>query len=301
MAGAAVQRTTADVLELLDLSSWEGQIRSDVTLRAVAALEEGKILMAPSLRFDLSAAEKRFLSPDCLDEKSKNISYRPASRSLQGTRFQGEEREEMLGMVRRFYEKSRALMRALCPSYREKLTDGFTSYRPAEIANRASSWRKDDTRLHVDAFPSRPMRGLRIMRVFTNLNPDVARVWKVGENFEGVAGRFLQGIKPPLPGSAWLLQTLHIVKGRRSLYDHYMLGLHDGMKASSEYQAAVPQVTLPIAPGATWICYTDAVSHAALSGQFALEQTYYLPVEAMVEPQRSPLRVLERMTGRSLV
>ena len=301
MASGAVERTAGEILEPLDLASWEGPFSGDLTARAMGALESGRILMAPSLHFELSASEKRFLSPDCLDEKSKNISYRPASGKLQGTRFEGRDREELLGMVRRFYEQSRALVRALCPAYADKLTAGFTSYRPAEIANRSTSWRKDDTRLHVDAFPSRPMRGLRIMRVFTNLNPSVPRVWKVGESFEGVAGRFLGAVKPPLPGSAWLLKSLHIVKGERSLYDHYMLGLHDSMKASTEYQAGVSQVTLPIAPGATWICYTDAVSHAALSGQYALEQTFYLPADAMADPDQSPLRILERLMGRALI
>jgi hypothetical protein len=37
-----------------------------------------------------------------------------------------------------------------------------------------------------------------------------------------------------------------------------------------------------------------------MSGQFAFEQTFYLPVNAMKDPERSPLRVLERLTGRTL-
>jgi len=42
------------------------------------------------------------------------------------------------------------------------------------------------------------------------------------------------------------------------------------------------------------------VSHAAMSGQYQLEQTFLLPIGAMREPQRSPLRVLERLKGRRL-
>ena len=38
-------------------------------------------------------------------------------------------------------------------------------------SGRRTSWRKDDTRLHVDAFPTRPMRGRRIMRLFSNVHP----------------------------------------------------------------------------------------------------------------------------------
>ncbi len=40
--------------------------------------------------------------------------------------------------------------------------------------------------------------------------------------------------------------------------------------------------------------------HAALSGQHAFEQTYLLPVGAMLDEAGSPLRVLERLTGRTL-
>ena len=37
-----------------------------------------------------------------------------------------------------------------------------------------------------------------------------------------------------------------------------------------------------------------------MSGQYQLEQTFLLPVDAMNQPERSPLRVLERIKGRRL-
>jgi hypothetical protein len=93
---------------------------------------------------------------------------------------------------------------------------------------------------------------------------------------------------------------MRIIKGMRTPYDHLMLGIHDRMKADQGYQSKCAQAKLAIPPGATWACFTDSVSHAAMSGQFAFEQTFYLPVDAMQEPSRSPLRVLERLTGRAL-
>ena len=45
------------------------------------------------------------------------------------------------------------------------------------------------------------------------------------------------------------------------------------MKADQHYQSQVPQTQLAIPPGTTWSCFTDSVSHAAMSGQFAMEQT----------------------------
>jgi hypothetical protein len=289
-----------EILEPLEITSWQGPFSAEIVARSADALECGKLLYAPQLPFELSEAERRFLSPNCLDGRSKNVSFRPDSGALKGTCCRGAERDELSGMLQRYYDQASNLLRALCPLYSNNLTPGFTSFRPAEIAGRATSWRQDDTRLHVDAFPSRPMRGLRILRVFTNVNPEHPRIWRVGEKFEEAAAKLLPGIKPLQQGMALLLSWLRITKGPRTEYDHFMLGIHDRMKADQNYQSQVPQTELAIPSGATWACYTDSVSHAAMSGQFAFEQTFYLPVSAMKHPERSPLRVLERMVGRQL-
>jgi len=289
-----------EILEPLDITSWRGPFSPEIVAKATDALERGKLLYAPVLPFELSEGERRFLSPDCLDRKSKNVSFRPQSGVLKGTRCLGAERDQLLGMLQRYYTRASDLLKALCPEYGNHLTPGFTSFRPAEIAGRATSWRHDDTRLHVDAFPSRPMQGVRILRVFTNVNPEAPRVWRVGEEFEQAAVTFLPGIRPPQPGVASLLRWLRIIKGRRTAYDHFMLGIHDHMKADERYQSEVAQTQVAIPPGTTWACYTDSVSHAAMSGQFAFEQTFYLPVHVMKDPERSPLRVLERLVGRTL-
>lgn len=74
----------------------------------------------------------------------------------------------------------------------------------------------------MDAFPSRPNYGKRILRVFANINPEGApRVWRVGEDFESVARQFLPRAKPysawQVPfaaGSCWVCfsdQAVHAV------------------------------------------------------------------------------------------
>ena len=61
-----------------------------------------------------------------------------------------------------------------------------------------------------------------------------------------------------------------------------------------------PQTAYEFPVGSTWMAFTDQVSHAAMAGQHLLEQTFYLPVTAMADEARSPLRILERLTGREL-
>jgi hypothetical protein len=288
------------ILESFDTSSWQGSPTPQVA-SAIDALEAGKVVYLPQLHFSLSDAELQILSPVCLDGKSKNVSYRPDSGALGHSGYQGEQRDQLLAIMRRYYEQASSLLQMLCPEYSGHLRPGFTSFRPIEIAGRTASPRQDDTRLHTDAFRTRPMQGLRILRVFSNVNPQAPRVWRVGEPFEQAAAKFVPQIGRPLPGSARLLSLLGLVKGRRTEYDHLMLGIHDRMKSDDHYQSQVSQEKIDFPPGATWICYTDWVAHAAMSGQFAFEQTFYLPVDAMKDINRSPLRVLEKLTGRPLL
>jgi hypothetical protein len=201
----------------------------------------------------------------------------------------------------RFADQADRLLRDLLPGYAPGLERARTSFRPAEIAGREMPWRKDDTRLHVDAFPSRPTRGRRILRVFANADPAGGpRRWHVAEPFEAHARRFLPRLRRPLPGSATLLRLAGLTKGRRSAYDHLMLGLHDAAKRDAAYQAEAPREVVEFPAGTTWIVFTDQVPHAALAGRCAFEQTFQVDPAVMAEPASAPLRVLERMTGRVL-
>ncbi len=264
------------------------------------ALESGDVLHLPEFPFALTADEMRVLDESFVDPKRKNVSYDPATGRVAGLVVEGASRELATGVIRRYHETARRVVDQMLPQYRGRVRAAPTSLRLHPIKD-ALSWRKDDKRLHVDAFPSRPNYGERILRVFLNINPQgVPRVWRVGEPFEQVARHFLPRLPAQVPGSAWLLRTLHITKSRRSRYDHLMLKMHDAMKADLDYQATSPQQEVRFMPGSGWVCFSDQTSHAAMSGQFMLEQTFHLPPEAMADPAKSPLRVLERIVGQPL-
>ena len=72
------------------------------------------------------------------------------------------------------------------------------------------------------------------------------------------------------------------------------------MKEDESFQKGAPQTAMDFPAGSTWLAFTDQVSHAATAGQYQLEQTFLLPVDAMREPERSPLRILESLKGRRL-
>ena len=281
--------------------TWEAPATHDGSDFVVDTLEAGGIVHFPHLAFPLKIVERRFLSAEWSDGNAKNISFDASSDRIRGARGKAADLDALTDVVRRFAACARALIAAICPGYREHAVIARTSFRPLESSTRITSVTKDDRLLHVDAFPSRPTGGARILRVFCNVNPDEPRVWRVGESFEGVARRYLPSIKPQLPGSARTLALLRITKSLRTPYDHIMLELHDRMKRDARYQQTASHKEIAFAPGSSWMCFSDQVSHAAIRGRYLMEQTLQLPVDAMRNPERSPLRVLERLTGRALV
>jgi hypothetical protein len=290
-----------NVLEEIKIESWEEPIEEKRQKEAIESLEAGKILFLPSLAFVLTPEEKRFFASEKVDPKRKNISYDMRCDECGGSLWEGEEALQLKEMLKRYAVASKGLIQRLFPYYVEQLSQARTSFRVTEISGRKCSLRKDDRRLHVDAFPSKPTQGRRILRLFTNVNPEgKPRVWRVGEPFEEMAKKFICKISPPLSGSAFLLHVLKITKERRTPYDHYMLQLHNKMKEDEQYQLSVAQERIEFPAGSSWIAFSDQVLHAATDGWGMFEQTFSLPVGAMKNPSKAPLAILERQLNRCL-
>jgi hypothetical protein len=270
----------------------------------IAALEAGKVLYFPNFGQHGFAPHKEELAlfrEDIRDPKTRNISLSSAG-DLKGVVGDDATRALMAGMIGRFRAEAEGLLGNLVPRYGEHLRRGATSFRPAVVQNRVQSWRADDRRMHVDAFPSRPNYGERLLRVFTNVNQDgEPRVWRVGEPFEDVARRFLPKVKPYSAWQAKVLNMLHVTKSLRSEYDHIMLQLHDAMKSDLDYQKNAPQVTFGFPPGCAWVCYSDQTSHAVMAGQYMIEHTLQLSPMHQYDKDASPLAILTRMQGHALV
>ncbi|KTD32901.1 hypothetical protein Lnau_2549 [Legionella nautarum] len=271
-------------------------LSADSKKLALASLELGKVLYLPSYPFHLEANEKtELLSDKILDGKHKNVSFDYRTNRLGGFQTNANLEHTLKAFMLRYAEFARELIDSVLPQYQDGLLWGRTSYRPAEIKGRVSSKRKDDTRLHVDSFPATPVNGRRILRVFSNVNPfNEPRVWHLGEPFHQVLQRFAPGIPSYNYARAKLLHLIKATKTLRSAYDHYQLNLHDNMKLSDDYQQTVKKQRIDFPAQCTWIVFTDQVSHAALSGQFLMEQTFYLPVNAMANPEFSPLKQWEQ-------
>ena len=288
---------SAQIIEL-ELDDWA---RAHSRPEWTAAVEAGKVLYFPRLGFRLRDEEQALLREDMLAAGTRNVSL-GADGVLKGAGGSAAEQQALAAVIGRFRQQALQLVDGLLPAYRGLLRVAPTSFRPRQVETRAQSVRADDQRLHVDAFPSRPNYGERILRVFANINPHgVPRVWRVGEDFETVARQFLPRAKPYRLWQARVLNALHVTKSLRSEYDHLMLQLHDRMKLDEHYQRSGGQVSMPFAAGSAWVCFSDQATHAVMSGQFMVEQTLHLPPGREANPQASPLAILTRLWGRPLV
>lgn len=225
---------------------------------AIEALEQGKVLFLPHLTFELSEQEKQLLDPTLVDVKRKNISFKPLEGVLTGV-TDASKIALTRQLLDRYYQSCLSLVQQLLPVYTHALHSPTNSLRlhPVAAWRDSTSWRKDDSRLHVDAFPSRPNYGERIIRIFTNINPHgEARSWRVGEDFTQLASRYLPQLDSYSSLSSWLQHKIGITKRPRSHYDHLMLQLHDKMKADLAYQKDGLQQAIEFPPGSSWICFS---------------------------------------------
>jgi 3-deoxy-D-manno-octulosonic acid hydroxylase-like protein len=301
--------------EINDYRSSRWQSGSDPASRSrhyCSLLEQGQILFFPQPPFSFPNEDREFLvqQKPADSRLHKNISYRPTEDRMRGFAGTAEEQSRMHRILQKYSAEVVNFVSSFLAPYAGKCTIDFASFRPLEEEGRDLSLHKRNDLLHVDAFPSRPTRGGRILRVFTNVHPLKNRVWITSDRFPALAERFAKdaGLLPIAAGAGGslrarlssLLHSVGLPVADRSAYDQFMLRFHDYLKENSDFQANCMKFRSEFPPMATWLVFTDGVPHAALSGQFALEQTFIIPPEALVAPEHAPIRVLEKLCGKHL-
>lgn len=282
-----------------------------------AALEAGGILYFPETPVPIPAADLEFLlsRQQTGSRLHKNIAYKPGMDKLSGVERKGcgaEEFDRLQDVMRRYSAGVTGFLANFLAPYRQRWQLDYASYRPIEEEGRDLPVRRRNDLLHTDAFPTRPTRGARILRFFHNINPTRTRDWIVGEPFAQVVRQFTPRVLPlPRPHAPTVRAVRRLARTfglaallpglKRTPYDEFMMQLHNAMKEDGEFQRTCPREQVSFAPGSSWMVYTETVPHAALAGQYALEQTFLVDAKAMVAPDSSPVAVLEKMAGARLV
>jgi hypothetical protein len=279
--------------------------------RLARALEAGDILLFPRTPFPLPAEDRAFLLGQRQADARyhKNIAYRPQQdRVTGGARGRPEDAERLRRVMRAYSRQAVAFTAGLLPTYARSWRIDYASFRSQEEAGRRLPLRARNDLCHVDSFPTRPSGGDRLLRVFTNVNPSVPRVWLTGGTFDELAARFAvpsgllaRARREGLGRRARRLgRALGLPLTVRPPYDEFMLSFHHFLKENAAYQQGEPKARVEFPPDATWIVFTDMVSHAVLSGQYALEQTFVVARSSLLTPDAAPIAILERLAGARL-
>jgi hypothetical protein len=293
---------------------WENK---ENQLKYCTELELGNILFFSAIPFSFPQEEIEFLLEQKQGKSSarKNIAYKPQLNKITNHDASDIDSSEKLREILANYSKRVTyFLSTLLPSYAHHWELDYASFRPFQEQGRNLRLRARNDLLHIDAFPTRPLHGARILRFFTNINPTESRRWVTSDSFSELAQKFggVHGV--PFPRSAdssllsrldkkmrqWLCKAgLHVPI--RSPYDVFMLKLHNFLKENDQFQKECVKDNWEFPPNSCWVLFTDCVSHAAIAGQFALEQTYRIPIKGLLFPEKSPVSVLERLSQRNMV
>ncbi len=281
------------------------------------SLERGSIVFFPESPVPLPSEEDlsfiRLELPKLI--RRKNISYHPEVGQIRGL---DSEDAELVARVNRILvtvsDSIADFLRKSAPRLTDNWTVGTCSFRPIEEKGRNLKPHSSNELVHIDAGAYGATNGNRILRFFINVNPLEDRVWITKGNFPELfaahgeranlgyanAGpRYLS--RGPLDhlrtGLIKLLATgIPVLKVLDSSpYDRVMRKFHNYMKDTPSFQQEEhghEEFRFP--PFSAWMVFTDMVSHASLSGQYAFVHTSIVPSENCRIPELAPINILRQ-------
>ncbi|MFT7542432.1 MAG: hypothetical protein ACI9K5_003412 [Gammaproteobacteria bacterium] len=274
-------------------------------------LEQGAVLLFPSGRLPLPPEEDlEFLRDELAKGMTlKNISYHPHGGYLSGLKGDAQARTKTI--LHAHNQVVTDFLGGVFPNYSSAWSLGKVNYRPLQAEGRELSRHSSNELLHVDAFASGATHGGRTLRFFTNINPTQSRKWKSAGLFPelleqyGLAAGVLPLGRRGLREGPLGISLSYLLKGIAKLglpqaltvdtspYDRAMKRMHDTLKDDEEFQADKARCSyLEFPPFSSWVCLTDMVSHACVSGQHALVNTWTVPKSVMRAPELAPYALI---------
>jgi 3-deoxy-D-manno-oct-2-ulosonic acid (Kdo) hydroxylase len=290
----------------------EDRFATEATEHEYRSLEAGDILYFPVSPPLLPDEDRAFLVTQKQVGASyhKNVSYRPREDRLKGVEQDNPTQRARVHAIMREYSRGAvAFMASFLQRYEASWKVDFASFRPIEESSRQVALHSRNDLLHFDSFPTRPSHGDRLLRIFTNIHPERSRVWLTTDHFEVLAGQFAGRVG--LYRKPRVLDTCKALTARtaaaiglpvvlRPPYDRFMLKIHHAMKEDHQFQESCRKDRWEFPAGSTWIVFTDGASHACLSGQYALEQTFIVHRASLAAPEKAPIAILEKLAACSL-
>jgi hypothetical protein len=275
------------------------------------ALERGDIVHFPQCPIALMDAADLATLREQLPRQlhTKNVSYHPESDHVHGIQDSGPLRALAYRVLKAHSEEVVKFLHRVIPDLTAGWTIGTSSFRPIQEQGRNLKPHASNELVHIDAGAYGATNGDRILRFFVNVNPTVDRVWATKGTFPflferygaaaGVAGKhdLNKTVLDRLRGGALRglvragIKEAMVVDS--SPYDRLMRRFHNYMKDTPEFQArADDREEIRFAPFSAWMVFTDTTSHASLSGQHALVNTFLIRLAACRLQAVAPINIL---------
>jgi 3-deoxy-D-manno-octulosonic acid hydroxylase-like protein len=277
-------------------------------------LERGRIVVFPECPIELPTSEDlaflREEMPKVL--KLKNISYHPESGRIVGIKGEKAVIDRTQDLLKIHSGRVQEFLQKTIPALATGWMIGTSSFRPMQERGRELSAHASNELVHVDAGAYGATHGDRILRFFVNVNPTEDRVWiskgafpdlfkRFGEK-AGVVRNGADGYLEEGPLDRFRTATVNAVSAvvpparllDSSPYDRAMRRFHNFMKDTPEFQSATEgHQEYRMKPFWAWMVFTDMVSHAVVSGQHALVDTYVVPLRNCRLQEMAPINILK--------
>jgi hypothetical protein len=147
------------------------------------------------------------------------------------------------------------------------------------------------------------------LRVFVNINPVKPRYWVTSASLAELLDKWGDKVRKPNERVLGYIDDFRLFMNRLlkrtvsvdSAYHRFMSRLHYYGKTDDYLQNHAPQRAWVFPPGSAWLVFSDITSHAVKEGQFAIDQTYFVPETAFRNPERSTKSLIKRFwAGKSI-
>jgi hypothetical protein len=292
------------------------QLTAPARQSVAEALESNHIVFFPSCPAGLlpDAATLRYLRSELPTRlKRKNISFHPEVDRITGLEADAGTTQRLTGILKDHLAQVSAFLHVHIPYLTVDWTIGTCSIRPVQEQGRNLKPHASNELVHVDAGAYGATDGDRILRFFVNFNDHEDRVWAtkgpIGQVLERCGrqagllderGRLTVRVTKSAPdrvlsglvgGLAHLNPLARVLD--TSPYDRAMRRLHNYMKDDAAFKQDrrdYEEIRFP--PYSAWMVFTDSVSHASISGQYAFVTTIIVRRRYMRHPEFSPFNVL---------
>lgn len=280
------------------------------------ALESGKIVAFPECPIDLPSLEDlEFLRKEMPNHLSaKNISFHPEAGRIIGMKGSPEIIDRTQRILKEHNGRVQEFLKKVLPSLARNWMVGTASFRPLQEKGRDLPAHASNELVHVDAGAYGATHGDGIIRFFVNIHPSEDRVWITKGAFPELYRRYgsQAGVLPGAGTDGRAMDEGVLDRLRTSLsqglsalvpsakfidsspYDRAMRRFHNFMKDTPAFQSTPEgHQEFRFKPFWAWMVFTDRVSHACVSGQYAFADTFVIRLGSCRLPDLAPINLLK--------